>query len=207
MATEVPMPEMSDGRPRHAPLRASLHQATVQDAELQAPARPTKAEDGRQATEPLRAIVDVAAPSIAHMTGWGHSDASFWLQNAEAGKEAFEYTGNSPSGLPCFAELTFRFRESLDKKGFASREHSAHGLAAGLKTWINQPRLRSRQISRSSIRRRIVDPPGRGAAPRSFRSAFDSSPERRSQPPIQPTLAGVQKSRLAHQDAWGPDSS
>ena len=86
------MPEMPEGHPRRVLLRASLHQATVQGAELQAPARSIEAGDGQQAIELLRAISDAAPPNPARVTDWAHGNAGFWLRDIGGGEKAFWYT-------------------------------------------------------------------------------------------------------------------
>ena len=50
MDKRAPTPEVRDGNPRRVLLRASLRQATEQDAELRALARTLRAEDGLQAS-------------------------------------------------------------------------------------------------------------------------------------------------------------
>ena len=87
---------MTDGHPRPALLRASLHRATAQDAELQAFARAVKADGGHQGFELLRFIADVASPNVVHTTYCGRSNATHSLRNAEAGKKPFEYADEHP---------------------------------------------------------------------------------------------------------------
>ena len=80
--------KMTDGRPRHAPLRASLRNATEQDAELKTLAHSVEAEDGHQAFELLQAIAESAPPYVVVATDRGQSNARFRLRNTEAEREA-----------------------------------------------------------------------------------------------------------------------
>ena len=91
MAKQAPTPKTTDGHPRHALLRASLHQASIQNAELQAPARSVEAEDGHQAFGFLRAFAGVASPDVARTTDRGRSNATHWLRNTEADEKPCQY--------------------------------------------------------------------------------------------------------------------
>ena len=68
---------MADGHPRRVLLRASLHNAAAQYAELKAMAQFIKSEDAHEAFELLRAIAESFSPDVVLATDWDHSDARF----------------------------------------------------------------------------------------------------------------------------------
>ena len=115
------MPETAEEHPRHVLARAGPHQATAQDAGLQALARPIKAEDGRRALGLLRAMADVASPNVADVTDWGHANGSLWLRNAEADGKAFEYTKDQLFGAAAFNAADFHVSRKFELRSKAKR--------------------------------------------------------------------------------------
>ena len=106
--SEAPEPKMTDGPLRHALSRASIHQATLQDAELQASGRSIKLEDGHQAIEFLRPTADVASPNVARATDWGRSNARYWLRNTEAEKQGVAFADEELLWVAAFRAAEFQ---------------------------------------------------------------------------------------------------
>ena len=86
----------------HVDLRAVLHIANEQDAELQSSAHSVKSEDGHQAPGLSRGIAESDPPSAALATDWGHGNAHYWLRDTEAGNQAFVYYNGQILRAPAF---------------------------------------------------------------------------------------------------------
>ena len=95
--------------PHHAPLRANLHNAAEQDAEIEASAHSVKSEDGRQALEPFRAITESAPLNVVLANDRGHGFARFGVRTTEAGNQAFARNKEQLLRASTFVQLNFRF--------------------------------------------------------------------------------------------------
>ena len=72
------------------------------------------AGDGHQAVEFLRAIANVAAPTAVHTTDWGHSGASFWLQNSGAGEKDLECSDEQLLRAAAFCAAEFQISRKFE---------------------------------------------------------------------------------------------
>ena len=101
----APRQQMADELPRHAPLRASVHNATEHYADIKALAH---SGGGHQAIDLLRSTGESASPNVAFATDWGHDNAGYWLRKTEAEGQAFLYNNAQPAWPATFCAAEFQ---------------------------------------------------------------------------------------------------
>lgn len=107
--------QITDERPKHVLMRASLHRSAEEDKGLRASARSPRAEDDQKALEKLKAFMNPAAPCAVIGTDWDYGNSRRWPWSAEAEKEAFVFHEEQLSRPATFRAAKFQFSRSFGR--------------------------------------------------------------------------------------------
>ena len=157
---------------RRVSMRASLHQALVEDEEPKLWARPDDADANERALARLKGIAQLGeTPSVDIGANWDHGNARYWMWSTEAGAEAFVYTEEQLWIAATFVAAEFQFStvwrgdgRALFVKSFNRCRRPDHWKVAGpsapgfLASWLQQ--LKSIVLKWIGILRPIRDDAG-----------------------------------------------